>query len=373
MLCAKLSLVKVTGFPAEVITVCDFFWSNLWIWGLWYVAFSSQPCFWTLMWSEQHLGVKCQRPDWVTDVCDRRILQVQLRGRFSRRLESDLSDVQMLGMSAGKQSLQLGEATNNSQSKYSLINFQFGGMGKGNETGNQTESPWPEVRCEVMDGYGWFMVVQYAIRRDIWNYMNRIETYCWIRPFDVRTTSQRSLCWMSRRGQRMPCHSSTTMDVPWQFVALRCFEVSQWVTYRVMNKRLSSLVLVLPRSSLCWRGIRPGHFRAVASFLAQQGWTVDGIFCSRPGVLQLRLQPWLWWLCWEWCGNFPQHSPCMGCLGHQVISSSSWEKSWNCVAYSIASIAFDRLQGETRAVDSAFLHPRFGAWSNYWNPTLEVL
>lgn len=25
MLCAKLSLVKVTGFPAEVITVCDFF------------------------------------------------------------------------------------------------------------------------------------------------------------------------------------------------------------------------------------------------------------------------------------------------------------------------------------------------------------
>lgn len=106
------------------------------------------------MWSEQHLGVKCQRPDWVTDVCDRPILQVQLRGRFSRRLESDLSDVQMLGMSAGKQSLQLGEATNNSQSKYSLINFQFGGMGKGNETGNQTESPWPEVRCEVMDGYG---------------------------------------------------------------------------------------------------------------------------------------------------------------------------------------------------------------------------
>lgn len=106
------------------------------------------------MWSEQHLGMKCQRPDWVTDVCDRRILQVQLRARFSRRLESDLSDVKMLGMSAGKQSLQLGEATNNSQSKYSLINFQLGGMGKGNETGNQTESPWPEVRCEVMDGYG---------------------------------------------------------------------------------------------------------------------------------------------------------------------------------------------------------------------------
>ena len=61
------------------------------------------------MWSEQHLGVKCQRPDWVTDVCDRRILQVQLRGRFSRRLESDLSDgrrlesdlsgVKMVGMS----------------------------------------------------------------------------------------------------------------------------------------------------------------------------------------------------------------------------------------------------------------------------------
>ena len=82
------------------------------------------------------------------------ILQVQLRGRFlSRRLESDLSELTFEDRWDVHQKHRENAPCNLAKpSPVESINFQIAGkMGKGNETGNQTESPWPEaVRCESM-------------------------------------------------------------------------------------------------------------------------------------------------------------------------------------------------------------------------------